>query len=173
YSYGHIKMIEEYALEFGQRLGLNKDSLESLRVGSILHDVGKIGLNEEILEKNTSLTHEEFEDIKKHTHIGIEIIKSIHLSNEANDIILLHHERLNGSGYPYGLKGEEISLPVRIIGVVDAFVAMISDRAYREALSIDEAINQLENGRNTLFDSMVIDILVDIVNEDRLKAEGV
>ncbi|MFH1897858.1 MAG: HD domain-containing phosphohydrolase [Candidatus Desantisbacteria bacterium] len=167
YTYGHIKMIEGYVLNIGQRLGLNDAALESLRVGSILHDVGKIGLNEEIIEKKTSLTQEEFEDIKKHPHIGIEIIKSIHLSNEVNDIILLHHERLNGSGYPYGLKGEEISLPVRIIGAVDAFVAMISNRAYRDALSIDEAINQLKNGRHTLFDSRVIDILVDIVNEER------
>lgn len=173
YAEGHSQLVEKYTVEIGQRLGLSEGDIEALRIGSVLHDVGKIGISEEILEKKGKLSKEEFEAIKRHTLLGTKIVKPINLPEEALKIIRSHHERLDGSGYPDALKDEEISLPVRILSVVDVFVAMTSDRPYRKALSVEEAIEEIKAGSNRLFDPKVVDILIEIIQRNGVKTNAV
>jgi PAS domain S-box-containing protein len=158
----HIERIGELAASIGQRLGLEPDHVELLRIASPMHDVGKIGISDQILHKPGPLTAEERVEIERHTEIGFEVLSGSEseLLDMAAQIALTHHEKMDGSGYPRGLVGEEIPLEGRIAAVVDVFDALISDRCYRPAFSVEEAIEILREGRGSHFDPEPLDALL-------------
>jgi len=143
YTEGHCDRLSTYAVELGRAIGLSDDELAALRRGGILHDVGKIGIPDAVLLKPGRLTREEYELVKQHTVIGERLCAGLRSLAAVRPIIRQHHERLNGSGYPDGLRGDQISVLAQIIGVVDAFDAMTTDRPYRAALGLDRAIDEL------------------------------
>jgi putative two-component system response regulator len=143
YTEGHCERLSTYAVALGRDIGLGGADLGALRRGGLLHDVGKIGLPDAVLLKPGRLTREEYELVKQHTVIGERLCAGMRSLARVRPIIRQHHERIDGSGYPDGLRGDEISLLARIIGVVDAFDAMTTSRPYRRALEIDQAIEEL------------------------------
>lgn len=160
----HIKRISFYARLFGELKGLSEEEQNLLLYASPLHDVGKIGIPDSILKKPGPLTPEEFEIIKMHTTIGGKILNSDprFITLRAGKIIAeQHHEKWDGTGYPFGLKGDDIHLYARIVAVCDVFDAMTSDRVYRPALSVDETIELMKKGRGSQFDPELFDIFME------------
>jgi HD-GYP domain-containing protein (c-di-GMP phosphodiesterase class II) len=143
YTCGHSQRVMEYSLKIGYLLSLNKEEMETLEYASILHDIGKIGISDQILNKPGMLTPEEWSIMREHSAIGANMIKTIPFLENASDIVLHHHERWDGKGYPNGLKGTTIPLGARIIAVADTFDTMTTNRAYRSALPVDYAISEL------------------------------
>jgi HD-GYP domain-containing protein (c-di-GMP phosphodiesterase class II) len=148
---------------------LPQDKIEGIRIASLVHDIGKISLPAEILNKPTKLTEIEFNLIKDHSQTGYDILKSIEFSWPIAQIILQHHERLDGSGYPQGLKGEDILLEAKIIGVVDVVEAMSSHRPYRPALGIDAALEEITQKKGILYDPEVVDACTKLFKEKEFK----
>jgi len=165
YARGHSERVAEYAVAIAKELGLPSEKVEEVRLAAKLHDVGKIGIDEQILAKRDGLNEEEWEAIRSHPRWGAEIIRPISSLNQLVPIILHHHERYNGRGYPNGLRGEDIPLEARIIAVADAFEAMTSDRPYRPALSYQEAIAELKANRGTQFDPQVVDAFLAVLEK--------
>ena len=158
----HVHRTQRMGAALGKRIGLTDKQQSSLSLLCLLHDIGKIGVPLDILNKPGKLTDEEWNYIKTHVHKGYQIAKSSKGLNEIADMILHHHERWDGKGYPDGLKGEETPLLSRIISVVDAFDAMVSNRSYRAAKSVDEAIAELERCSGTQFDPTLVKEFVPI-----------
>src|SRR5437660_6875513 len=127
-------------MELARDLGLNEDETEALRAASVLHDIGKLAVPEHIISKPGKLTPEEFEKMKIHPVVGAEILEEVDFPYPVVPIVRAHHEKWNGTGYPSGLKGEEIPLGARILSAVDCLDALASDRQYRRALSLDDAL---------------------------------
>lgn len=145
YTEGHIQRVASMALEIGKRFGMQKQDLESLKLGGILHDIGKIGVPGQILNKPSQLTSPEWDIMKKHVQTGYKICLPLQKNlGSALEIIRHHHERLDGSGYPDGLNGDQLSLPVRIMAVVDMFDALTTKRSYRKAISHAESLAIVE-----------------------------
>lgn len=167
YISGHSEEKARYAYEIAKELGMSEIAAENVKMATLLHDVGKIGIPEEILLKPGSLTDEEFELIKKHPVISTEILKSIAFPKEVICAIRHHHERLDGKGYPDGLTKDEIAREALIIEVVDAYGAMTKDRPYRKALSKEQAIKELNNGAGTQFDPMVVNAFIKILEREK------
>lgn len=166
YTRGHSERVTCYSLEMGKRLNLSPKRLEILQHAAILHDIGKIGTDLNILHKNGLLTDEEFEVIKEHPLIGSQIIEPVAFLQEVKAIITEHHERFDGKGYPQGKKGEELSLEARIISIADAFDAMISDRPYRKAMPIEAAMEELRRCAGTQFDPKLVEIFCQMILEN-------
>ena len=137
--------------------------IDLIALAGLLHDIGKIGIPESILDKPGKLTKEEYEIVKRHPEIGAEILSSIRQFEEVVPAIRHHHERYDGRGYPDGLKGEEIPVMARIIAVADAFDAMLSKRPYRDALSLNSAVKELQRNKGSQFDPQIVDILLNII----------
>lgn len=156
YSSEHIHKVASIALRIGEALNLDDKTLQDLRMGALLHDIGKIGVSEFILRKPGKLTPQEFEEVKKHPIIGENICKPLTSLRGALPAIRHHHERWDGSGYPDGLAQEEIPLIARIVSVADAFVSFTSDRPYRRAYSTQEALSILVGGAGSYWDPSVI-----------------
>ena len=171
YTFGHQHRVCQLAVYFAQELGLAEDKVEGIRIASLIHDIGKIGLPTEILSKPTKLTDMQFSLIKGHSQIGYDILKSIDFSFPIARIVLQHHERLNGSGYPNNLKGNEIILEAKIIGVADVVEAMSSHRPYRPALGIDKALEEITQNKGTLYDPEVVDACLRLFKEKGFKFE--
>jgi putative nucleotidyltransferase with HDIG domain len=167
YTVMHSDRVANYAIKIAKKLKFNKEQLEKLSLSACLHDIGKINVPEEILNKPGRLTKEEYEIIKKHPADGAEMLKDTNYT-ELVPIIEQHHERLNGSGYPKGLKGEEILLEAKIIAVCDTFDAMTEDRSYRRALDNDFAINEIKSLIDTHFDKEVVEIFEEVLKEEGL-----
>lgn len=144
YTRGHTERVGKVAVSIGKEMGFSQDELENLRKGGILHDIGKIGVPDNILNKSGRLKGEELKKMKKHPQIGYDICKHLKTAKGLLDIILHHHEKMDGSGYPHGLQNVKISLPVRIMTVADIFDALISDRPYRKGLSLKKVYSILE-----------------------------
>jgi HD-GYP domain-containing protein (c-di-GMP phosphodiesterase class II) len=162
YTQGHAERVTAYALEIGRRLALDDDELHDLYLGAILHDVGKIGIHEDILAKPEALTDAERREISRHPVAGAGIVEKIDTLRHLRQTVLSHHERWDGSGYPQGLNGEDIPLHARIVAVADAFDAMTSCRPYRQgAFDHDAALRELELCRNTQFDPRVVEAFRD------------
>lgn len=152
----HSKKVAEIALKIAEELGVkDSEELEAIKYGAILHDIGKIGIPESILNKPGKLTPEEFELMKKHTIFGEKIISTIPGWNLVADIIRHHHENWDGSGYPDGLKNGEISLRAQIVSISDVFIALIEDRPYRKAMTIDEALDVIKSMVNKKFSEKI------------------
>lgn len=169
YTKNHSYNVAVISVRIALKLGLNKEQINIIRQAALLHDIGKIEVHPGILFKPNHLSDLEYEIIKKHAEFGYEIVKDIEFNDKIKKIILQHHERNNGSGYPQGLKTDEILLETKIIAVADVFEAMISQRSYRPALSISEALNFLKENRKVLFDSKIVDILVELVENNKLE----
>ena len=166
-THAHAQRMSIYANIIGQELGLETEKLDELNLLSSLHDIGKISISDNIVLKPGKLTEEEFEIMKKHCEIGYKIAKSTPELKAIAKGILAHQEKWDGTGYPLQLKGEEIPLISRIIAVVDAFDAMVTDRPYRRAMDIDKAIEELKNGSGTQFDKNIVEKFLDIINRFR------
>jgi PAS domain S-box-containing protein/putative nucleotidyltransferase with HDIG domain len=169
YTSGHQHRVCQLAVPLARELGLPEDKVEGIRIASLIHDIGKIGLPTEILSKPSKLTDIEFNLIKGHSQIGYNILKSIDFSYPIAQIVLQHHERLNGSGYPNNLKGDEIMLEARIIGIADVVEAMSSFRPYRPALGIDKALEEISKNKGTLYDPEVVDACLKLFKEKEFK----
>jgi putative two-component system response regulator len=158
----HIERIGELAASIGQQLGLAPDHVELLRIASPMHDVGKLGISDQILHKPGALTAEERTEMERHAEFGFEVLSGSEsaLLEMAAEIALTHHEKMDGSGYPRGLVGDQIPLEGRITAVVDVFDALISDRCYRPAMSVEQAVTILEEGRGSHFDPAPLDALL-------------
>lgn len=169
YTVGHQKNVSQIATFIAQEMKLPPDKVEGIRIASLIHDVGKISVSAEILNKPIKLTEIEFNLIKDHSQVGHDILKSIEFPWPIEKIILQHHERLDGSGYPRGLKGEDIIIEARIIGVVDVVEAMSSHRPYRPALGIDAALKEISKNKGILYDPKVVDICLKLFKEKEFK----
>ena len=163
----HVERTVFYATEMARQLRLNKTEILLIQQAAMLHDLGKIGVSEKILLKRRKLTEEEFEQIKKHPKIGADILRPIQLLHGLIPLILYHHERWDGKGYPYGLKENEIPLGARIIAIADVYHAMVSDRPYRKALSEGKAITLIKENSGTQFDPEIAEIFIKIVQKNR------
>jgi HD-GYP domain-containing protein (c-di-GMP phosphodiesterase class II) len=160
YTGGHTKRVLGFAYAAGRRLGLEGEELENLKLSSILHDVGKIGIPDSVLNKPGSLSEEEFKIMRRHPKIGGAIMSKIPFLRNILDGMRYHHETLDGKGYPYGLRGEDIPLQARIVAVADAFDAMTSNRPYRDGRPMEEAVAELRRYSGTQFDADVVEALV-------------
>ncbi len=140
----------------GETLNLKKKSLQALMKGAFLHDIGKIGIPDKILLKNGPLNDKEWETMKLHTILGKELIEDMPWFNDAMDVIIHHHERFDGTGYPYGLKGENIPLNARIFAIIDVFDALMSTRPYKKAFSYTDSLTIMKNHVNTHFDPKIL-----------------
>jgi HD-GYP domain-containing protein (c-di-GMP phosphodiesterase class II) len=148
---------------------LPKDKIEGIRIASLVHDIGKISLPAEILNKPTKLSEMEYGLIKDHSQVGYDVLKSIEFSWPIAQIVLQHHERLDGSGYPQGLKGEDILLEAKIIGVADVVEAMSSHRPYRPAWGIDKALEEISKNKGILYDPKVVDACLKLFKRKEFK----
>ncbi|RYG25344.1 HD domain-containing protein [bacterium] len=169
YTRGHSQRVCEVSMMLGEMLGFTPEALEELRVGTILHDIGKIGVRDTILNKDGRLTDEEFAVMKSHPVIGYEICKPLMLSEGVLMIIRNHHEKLDGSGYPDGLKGGELPPPLRVVCVADAFDAMSSRRPYRNVMAIAKVVAELSKGAGVQFDPVIVEALKELIASDRLR----
>lgn len=168
YTKGHSTRVSRYAVMIAGELGWEKTRIDDLRYAALLHDIGKIGVPDSLLNKPTRLTEVEFDIIKSHTTTGGEILGERTVIKPARDVALSHHERYDGKGYPRGLSGREITEEARIVGIADAFDAMNSNRIYRKACSRDYILSQLTEGRGKQFDPRYVDILIDLWKRGRL-----
>jgi len=164
----HSFRVAVYSMLIAVELGCDEEEIENIRQIGLLHDIGKIGVPDSILNKPSKLTKKEFEIMQRHTEIGGEILKDFTTIKNVAEGAKYHHERYDGSGYNCGLKGEEIPLTARIIGLADAFDAMTSNRVYRPAMTMDKVIEELKNGRGTQFDPELVDILLGLINSGRI-----
>ena len=142
--------------------------MEQLKKAALLHDIGKIGIPDSILNKPERLTDEEYDIMKSHVVKGGDILKSFTLIEHVEEGALYHHERYDGKGYVHGLKGEEIPLNARIIGIADTFDAMTANRVYRKQLDMDYVIGELKIGRGTQFDPKLVDIMLRLIDEGKI-----
>lgn len=166
YTKGHSERVSEYAVLLGKKLCINSDDLYTLRIGGLFHDIGKIGIPDSILTKNGKLTDDEYEQIKNHPSIGAKILSNASIFTDIIPIVKHHHERFDGTGYPDGLKGNEIPYMARIVAVADAFDAMASRRPYRDEVEIQKIIEQISNNKNSQFDPEIADALLDIIKNN-------
>lgn len=166
YTRGHSDRVSAYCVIIGKKLGLSNEDLEILKIGGLLHDIGKIGIPDKILLKEGKLTNEEYEEIKKHPHIGAHILENSGIFENVISIILHHHEKYDGTGYPDNLKGEEIPFFARIVAIADAFDAMTSKRIYRNSLSLDIVKQEFKKCSGTQFDPKLLTVFLDILNND-------
>ncbi|TLM79488.1 MAG: HD-GYP domain-containing protein [Actinobacteria bacterium] len=169
YTAKHSLGVTDYAVSVGRLMGLSERELTDLERACLLHDIGKIGVPEKVLLKPARLNDQEFEQIKAHSEMGARIIGSIPFLRDLGDIVLYHHERWDGRGYPEGLSGERIPALARIIGVADAFDAMTTDRPYRPAMRISAAREELVRFRGIQFDPGVVDAFVRAIDSGEIK----
>lgn len=165
-THGHSERVVTFSLRLGHELGLSREQLRDLELGALLHDIGKIGVPDAILRKPAKLNEEEWAKMKLHPLHGQKILRNIPFLEGAAKVVSQHHERWDGVGYPYGLRGEEISIGARIFAVVDAFDAMVSDRVYRKGRPYNEAVEELEKCSGSQFDTQVVEAFKQVPPED-------
>jgi putative nucleotidyltransferase with HDIG domain len=163
YTYGHSRKVNTYAVALAEAIGLSPDEVSNVSTAALLHDIGKIGVPDKVLNKRGKLGREDWEAIKSHPRLGANIVGNIPNLVPCVSIILYHHERWDGSGYPEGLKGEEIPIGARILAIADSFEAMTSARPYHPALSIEEVIKALRQGAGLQFDPKLVEVFIGIV----------
>ena len=167
YTHGHSGRVAAYSREIAKRAGLSDQKQNDVYMMGLLHDVGKIGVNDAVINKQGRLTDEEFADIKSHPEMGARILKSIKEMPELVTGAMWHHERYDGTGYPDGLAGEKIPKEARIIAVADAYDAMSSNRSYRKGMEQEKVREQIESGKGTQFDPAFADIMLSMIDEDK------
>jgi PAS domain S-box-containing protein/putative nucleotidyltransferase with HDIG domain len=169
YTVSHQERLASLAALIGEKLGLNEEHLEWLQIGALLHDIGKAAVPNTILSKPGKLTDEEWVLIKSHVKRGHEMLMEMNLPEPVMDMVMYHHERLNGTGYPYGINSEKLSTETRILGICDVVEAMSSHRPYRPARKKDEIVSELQNGREKLYDAKIVDLMLDVIERDEFQ----
>ena len=169
YTKGHSERVAEISVALAQELNLSDRDIENIEYTALLHDIGKIGIADNILGKNSSLTNKEFDKIKEHTVMGAKIIEPVDFLKNSYKAIYHHHEKYNGKGYPDGLKTEDIPLSARIIAVADAYDAMGSDRPYRKKFNKDKILKELKDQSGKQFDPEVVKVLFSVLDREREK----
>ncbi len=171
YTAFHSQNVATYSKGIAEEMNLDKNICKNIYIGGLLHDIGKIGIPENILNKSTKLSSEEFDLIKQHPVIGHSLVKHIKgfEQNKILQMILYHHERYDGKGYPFGLKGEEIPIEARIMAVADTFDAMTSHRVYRSPRTLEETLNELQNNKGTQFDPQIVEAFIKMIKKAELK----
>ncbi len=162
----HVERTVYYATAIAKKVGLPKDEIERIREAAILHDLGKIGISENILLKKAKLTKKEFNELKRHPQIGVDIIRPIQFFHSIIPLVLYHHERWDGKGYPSGLKGEEIPIGARIIAVADAYQALRANRPYRKAFSKKKAMQILNKEAGNKFDPHIVEVFMEVLQKE-------
>jgi len=173
YTRGHSDRVSEYSVIIGKKLNLSEKDINTLKLGGLFHDIGKIGVPDSILLKDTKLTDEEYSEIKNHPSIGAHILSNATIFKDALPIVKHHHERFDGNGYPGKLKGEDIPYLARIASIADAFDAMTSRRTYRDSLDLDFVKAEFEKCKGTQFDPTYADAFLDILNTEYEKIEEI
>jgi HAMP domain-containing protein len=173
YTRGHSGRVAKYSTLIGQELGLSTEELDKLRISALLHDVGKIGVEDRVLKKPGALTPEEFGLMKQHTVKGANIMRPVSQLKEMLPGIELHHEHMDGRGYPYGLQGPQIPLMARIIGVADTLDAMTTNRPYQTAMDLDFALERIRSLTGTKFDAVVVNALESAVQHGKLRLSAI
>lgn len=166
YTRGHSERVSEYSVLIGKKLGLPQSDLKTLKIGGLFHDIGKIGIADSILMKTGKLTNSEYNEIKKHPIIGKNILSNASIFQDIIPIVLYHHERYDGKGYPEGLRGNDIPLLARIVCVADSFDAMTSKRSYRDVLDYDYVKNEIKSQSGTQFDPVIATTFLDVLNNE-------
>jgi PAS domain-containing protein len=165
YTKEHSIGVREWAIRIGRKLKLKADDIQALKVAATLHDIGKIGIPEAILNKPGRLTREEYAVIQRHSSIGYNALKDIGRFKDVAEYVLYHHEKYDGTGYPDGLSGEDIPLLSRILAVADVYEAITSNRVYRQAMSAEQAMETIVAGRGSQFDPQVVDAFLKALGE--------
>jgi putative nucleotidyltransferase with HDIG domain len=166
YTRGHSEQVMRYAVRMMEVLGATPAQVELMRYAGLLHDIGKIGIRDQVLLKPGALSEEEYVVMKQHPVIGASIVGGIRSLHEALPIIRSHHERIDGRGYPDGLRDDEISLEARVLAIADSFEAMTSDRAYRKGMPVEVALQTLVKGRGVQWDAQLVDIFIDLIRRE-------
>lgn len=169
YTAGHERRVADLACAIAREMSFSKWQIKGIHVTGLLHDLGKMAVPAEILSKPGRLTSSEFNIIKSHPKVGYEILEMIEFPWPVNKAVLQHHERLDGSGYPDGLSGEDVIFEARLLGVADVVEAMSSHRPYRPALGVDSALNEISQGRDVLYDSEVVDACLRLFRGEEFK----
>jgi len=173
YTRGHSERVSRFSIAIAQRLGVPDDEVEKIRISALLHDVGKIGIDDSILKKPSALTDEEYEVMKKHPQKGYKIMSQIPAMKEFLPGMYMHHEMVDGKGYPQGLKGDEIPLMGKIVAVADTFDAMTTERPYQKAMKFDDALARIESFVDTRYDADVVAALVAACKEGQIRPGSV
>ncbi len=173
YTRGHSDRVSAYSVLIGKKLNISDEDINTLKIGGLFHDIGKIGVPDSILLKDSKLTDDEYSEIKNHPAIGAHILSNATIFKDVLPIVKHHHERFDGNGYPGKLKGEEIPYLARIAAVADAFDAMTSKRTYRNSLEIDVVKSEIERCKGTQFDPIIADVFLDILNNEYAKIEEI
>jgi putative nucleotidyltransferase with HDIG domain len=168
---GHSNRVSQLACLLGEKIGLNSDQLKALERGALLHDIGKIGISDTILHKPGKLTEDEWKIMRMHPDIGSRIVERIPFLQESMPVVRYHHERWDGSGYPLGLKGEDIPIQARIFAAVDVFDALTSKRNYRQKSAPNEAVQYLHEQSGVLFDKRIVEVLSQLPYADYIEGE--
>ncbi len=169
YSIGHQQRVSKLATVIAREMKLPQDKIEGIKIASLVHDIGKVNLPTEIISKPGKLIEVEFNLIKNYPKVGYDILKKVDFPWPIAEIVLQHQEKIDGSGYPRGLKGDEICIEAKILGVANVVEAMSSYKSYRPALSIDEALAEISKNKNILFDPKVVDICLKLFKEKGFK----
>lgn len=156
FTSGRSRRITYYSIIIAKQLGLSTIDIGKVELAGMLHDIGMIGVSDEILYKIDALTQEEYDEIKKHITYSVKILEDIKQLKDVVEIIKYHHEKYDGTGYPYGIRGDEIPMGSRIIAIADAFDSIISNRIYRNSIELDEALEKIKEGSGTQFDPVVV-----------------
>jgi len=171
YTFSHSDNVATYSTELAKALMLSAETIENIRQAALLHDVGKIGIPESILNKPGRLSEDEYEIMKGHVEASIDIIRHLPSLDYVVPAVLGHHEWFNGNGYPRRISGEDIPLTARILCIADAFDAMVSKRCYKPALPVQEALSRLRYGEGSQFDAVLAEKFIDLVEQDIIKPE--
>ncbi len=171
YTAGHQQRVTELTVTIAKEMGLSEDQIDGINISALIHDIGKINVPTEILSRPARLTRLEFKMVKTHPRLGYDVLKEIEFPWPVAKIVLQHHERMNGSGYPRGLKNNDILLEARILAVADVVEAMVSHRPYRPAHGIDEALKEISQNKGVLYDSYVVDVCLKLFTEKGFKFE--
>jgi len=169
YTRGHSDLVSRYGVAIAERLGLTDNEIEVIKRGGMLHDVGKIGIDEAILNKDGRLTDEEFDEIKRHPLYGGDILKPIAFLRGEREIVLQHHEKMDGSGYPYGIASDEISIGARVIAVCDVYEGVTSNRPYRKPMKPPEVVKLLEEQAGDKLDAEIVAVFLEMYEEAEYK----
>src|SRR5882757_2321006 len=156
YTRGHSERVSRFSVATAQALGLAEGEIEKIRISALLHDVGKIGIDDRILKKPSALTDEEFEIMKTHPQKGFKIMSQIPAMRDFLPGMYMHHEMINGQGYPQGLKDDELPMQARIVSVADTFDAMTTERPYQQAMDLEAALTRLKSFTGTRYDPQVV-----------------
>ncbi len=173
YTRGHSERVARFSVAIGTRMGLDEKELETLRISALLHDVGKIAIDDNILKKPAALTDDEFEIMKTHPQRGYKIMSQIPAMEEFLPGMYMHHEMINGMGYPQGLKGDQIPMQGRIVSVADTFDAMTTDRPYQKGMALDVALDRIRSFVGTRYDGKVVEALVQACAEGKIRPVSV